>query len=67
VLTICALLTHCVKSDLTDIRCSYRYAMLIVFANYLVEMKSSDQDVTFEKWIKEHREVTKLLEKRLLD
>jgi hypothetical protein len=50
-----------------ETRGSYRYAMLIVFANYLIEMKSVGRETSFEKWLSEHREITKLLEKRSLD
>ena len=41
--------------------------MLIVFANYLIEMKESAREVTFEEWLQERREITKLLERRSLD
>ncbi|KAF8176691.1 inositol hexakisphosphate-domain-containing protein [Mycena galopus ATCC 62051] len=40
----------------------YRYGSLIVFANYLIEPQ-----VTFTDWLKEHREITKLLGRRSLD
>lgn len=48
---------------------SYRYGMLIVFANYLIEMREStnSEDVTFEEWMEEHREIAKLLQRRSLD
>ena len=45
---------------------SYRYGMLIVFANYLIEMRESTSS-TFEEWMKEHREIAKLLQRRSLD
>jgi len=47
----------------------YRYGMLIVFANYLIEMRESTDpgDVTFEEWMEEHREIAKLLQRRSLD
>ena len=47
----------------------YRYGMLIVFANYLIEMRESTntEDVTFEEWVEEHREIAKLLQRRSLD
>ena len=47
----------------------YRYGMLIVFANYLIEMRESrsSEDVTFEKWMEGHREIAKLLQRRSLD
>ena len=43
--------------------------MLIVFANYLIEMREStnSEDVTFEEWMDEHREIAKLLQRRSLD
>jgi len=48
---------------------SYRYGMLIVFANYLIEMRESAStgDATFEEWMEEHREIAKLLQRRSLD
>lgn len=47
----------------------YRYGMLIVFANYLIEMRESTkaEDVTFEEWMEEHREIAKFLQRRSLD
>lgn len=46
----------------------YRYGTLIAFANYLLEMKESlEPEVTFQQWLREHREITKLLERRSLD
>jgi len=46
----------------------YRYGTLIAFANYLLEMKESNEpEVTFRQWLREHREITKLLERRSLD
>ena len=43
--------------------------MLIAFANYLIEMREGGGtgDVTFEKWMTEHREITNLLQRRSLD
>jgi hypothetical protein len=44
--------------------------MLIAFANYLIEMRESStdsEDVTFEEWMKKHREITNLLQRRSLD
>jgi hypothetical protein len=41
--------------------------MLIVFANYLIEVKDSAGEETFEQWLQERREITKLLERRSLD
>lgn len=55
-------------ADLTDHR--FRYGLLIVFSNYLVEMQESGQDVeetTFPAWLKERREIRTLLERRSLD
>lgn len=48
---------------------SYRYGMLIVFADYLIEMRESTNagDVTFEEWMEEHREIANLLQRRSLD
>ncbi|KII85117.1 hypothetical protein PLICRDRAFT_45241 [Plicaturopsis crispa FD-325 SS-3] len=47
----------------------YRYGALIVFANYLIEMREGNErdSVTFPQWLHEHREITKLLERRSLD
>ncbi|KAN0134590.1 Inositol hexakisphosphate domain containing protein [Lactarius tabidus] len=46
----------------------YRYGVLIVFANYLIERRfgEASQD-TFPEWLAEHREITKLLGRRSLD
>lgn len=43
--------------------------MLIVFANYLIEMREGEGTggVTFEQWVGKHREITKLLQRRSLD
>ena len=48
---------------------SYRYGMLIVFADYLIEMRESTNagDVTFEEWMEEHREIANLLQRQSLD
>jgi len=47
----------------------YRYGMLIVFANYLIEMRegTNANDATFEQWMGEHREITNLLQRRSLE
>jgi len=46
----------------------YRYGTLIVFANYLIEIQEGKGfEVTFPEWLYEHREITKLLERRSLD
>lgn len=46
----------------------YRYGTLIVFANYLIEIKEEKgSQVTFPEWLREHTEITKLLERRSLD
>jgi hypothetical protein len=47
----------------------YRYGVLIVFANYLIERQfgEASQDTTFPEWLSEHREITKLLGRRSLD
>ncbi|PFH53133.1 hypothetical protein AMATHDRAFT_138191 [Amanita thiersii Skay4041] len=46
----------------------YRYGALIVFANYLIEMREQQElKVTFPEWLLEHREITKLLARRSLD
>lgn len=45
----------------------YRYGTLIVLANYLIETKESNLDVTFSTWLLEHREITKLLGRTSLD
>ncbi|KAI0303565.1 inositol hexakisphosphate-domain-containing protein [Multifurca ochricompacta] len=46
----------------------YRYGVLIVFANFLIERRFGEakQD-TFPEWLSEHREITKLLGRRSLD
>jgi hypothetical protein len=43
--------------------------MLIVFADYLIEMRESanSEDVTFEEWMEGRREIAKLLQRRSLD
>lgn len=48
--------------------CRYRYGVLIVFANYLIERRfgEASQD-TFPEWLSGHREITKLLGRRSLD
>ncbi|KIY62129.1 hypothetical protein CYLTODRAFT_494858 [Cylindrobasidium torrendii FP15055 ss-10] len=48
----------------------FRYATLIVFSNYLIEVQKADdvgKGVTFPQWLTQHREITKLLERRSLD
>jgi hypothetical protein len=45
----------------------YRYGTLIVFANYLIEIKEGKNEATFPEWLREHREITKLLGRRSLD
>jgi hypothetical protein len=45
----------------------YRYGTLIVFANYLIEIQEKGSQITFPEWLREHREITKLLERRSLD
>ncbi|KAJ7707320.1 inositol hexakisphosphate-domain-containing protein [Mycena rosella] len=47
----------------------YRYGSLIVFANYLVGLqdKKDEPHATFTDWLKEHREITKLLGRRSLE
>uniref|UniRef100_A0A8H7Y3N0 Inositol hexakisphosphate-domain-containing protein n=1 Tax=Psilocybe cubensis TaxID=181762 RepID=A0A8H7Y3N0_PSICU len=47
----------------------YRYGTLIVFANYLIEMREprNGPETTFPEWLHEHREITKLLGRRSLD
>ncbi|KAF7336949.1 hypothetical protein MVEN_02131300 [Mycena venus] len=47
----------------------YRYGSLIVFANYLIGLqdKGGEPQVIFTDWLKEHREITKLLGRRSLD
>ena len=49
---------------------SYRYGTLIVFANYLIEMKEREgeaDEVSFPDWLREHREIARLLSRRSLD
>ncbi|CCO28893.1 Paladin [Rhizoctonia solani AG-1 IB] len=45
----------------------YRYGTLIVLANYLIERQKHNIDSSFPAWIKEHREITRLLGRRSLD
>ncbi|KAJ7767113.1 inositol hexakisphosphate-domain-containing protein [Mycena metata] len=47
----------------------YRYGSLIVFANYLIGLqdKEDERPATFTDWLREHREITKLLGRRSLD
>ncbi|KIK55186.1 hypothetical protein GYMLUDRAFT_48165 [Collybiopsis luxurians FD-317 M1] len=46
----------------------YRYGTLIVFANYLIEMRQRQEpETTFTKWLEEHREIQKILGRRSLD
>ncbi|THH21421.1 hypothetical protein EW146_g157 [Bondarzewia mesenterica] len=46
----------------------YRYGTLIVFANYLIEMREiPEEETTFPAWLSKHREITKLLGRRSLD
>ncbi|KAJ4494760.1 inositol hexakisphosphate-domain-containing protein [Lentinula edodes] len=46
----------------------YRYGTLIVFANYLIEMRQKlGPETTFANWLEEHREIRKILERRTLD
>lgn len=55
-------------SALADEDCRYRYGTLIVFANYLIEMKErKNEEITFPEWLHERREITKLLGRRSLD
>ncbi|KAK0223506.1 inositol hexakisphosphate-domain-containing protein [Armillaria fumosa] len=45
----------------------YRYGMLIVFANYLIEVRESKVEIIFSEWLSGHREITNLLSRRSLD
>ncbi|KAG7451357.1 uncharacterized protein BT62DRAFT_942232 [Guyanagaster necrorhizus] len=45
----------------------YRYGMLIVFANYLIEMWERKVEIIFSEWLSGHREITNLLSRRSLD
>ncbi|KAF4597582.1 hypothetical protein EYR40_008044 [Pleurotus pulmonarius] len=48
----------------------YRYGTLIAFANYLIEQRFRSKgalEATFPVWLTEHREITKILERRSLD
>ncbi|GJJ08366.1 hypothetical protein Clacol_002580 [Clathrus columnatus] len=45
----------------------YRYATLIVFANYLVEIHDVKVEIAFPTWLNEHREITQLLSRGSLD
>ncbi|KIP04476.1 hypothetical protein PHLGIDRAFT_75887 [Phlebiopsis gigantea 11061_1 CR5-6] len=46
----------------------YRYGALIVFANYLIEMREHEEaEMSFPDWLRKHREIAKLLSRRSLD
>ncbi|KAH7884393.1 inositol hexakisphosphate-domain-containing protein [Phlebopus sp. FC_14] len=47
----------------------YRYGTLIVFSNYLIEMRklAKGQEKPFPVWLREHREIENLLGRRSLD
>ena len=46
----------------------YRYGTLIVFANYLIEMREgATEEVSFPAWLEERREITMLLGRKSLD
>ncbi|KAI6042555.1 inositol hexakisphosphate-domain-containing protein [Pisolithus marmoratus] len=48
----------------------YRYGTLIAFANYLLEMREfheRGQEKPFSSWLREHREIEKLLGRKSLD
>ncbi|CAE7136772.1 unnamed protein product [Rhizoctonia solani] len=45
----------------------YRYGTLIVLANYLIERRQRNLTLSFPTWLKEHREITRLLGRRSLD
>ncbi|KAH7925850.1 hypothetical protein BV22DRAFT_1033556 [Leucogyrophana mollusca] len=46
----------------------YRYGTLIVFANYLIELREQQgEELSFSAWLTEHREIAKLLGRRSLD
>ncbi|KAK0446168.1 inositol hexakisphosphate-domain-containing protein [Armillaria borealis] len=45
----------------------YRYGMLIVFANYLIEVRETKVEIIFSEWLSGHREITNLLSRRSLD
>ncbi|KAL4066939.1 inositol hexakisphosphate-domain-containing protein [Scleroderma yunnanense] len=48
----------------------YRYGTLVVFANYLLEVRQlsgKGQEMPFSTWLREHREIEKLLERKSLD
>lgn len=52
----------------TTVNYLYRYGTLIVFANYLLEIRGqSTPAVTFPEWLHKHREITKLLNRKSLD
>lgn len=52
----------------TTVNYLYRYGTLIVFANYLLEMREKTRPkAPFPDWLHKHTEITKLLERRSLD
>ncbi|KAL6297864.1 inositol hexakisphosphate-domain-containing protein [Sparassis latifolia] len=60
------------QSKLMDLGVNYlyRYGTMIVFANYLIEAregKLQGSDVSFPAWLRERREITRLLGRRSLD
>ena len=66
--TICETASPSDGCYLLTLTIRYRYGTLIAFANYLIEMSETQgPEVTFPQWLREHREITKLLERRSLD
>jgi len=46
----------------------YRYAALIVLADYIIERRQNEtEEEEFDVWLKAHREITTLLSRRNLD
>ena len=57
------------RSTVLNLVHRYRYGTLIVFADYLIERQEHKdiEQVTFPQWLREHREITKILARKSLD
>ena len=68
----CVLYLFCTSDhSQTDLRIPRSYGAMIVFANYLLELRQWDSSkaayMRFPAWLQEHREITTLLTRRTLD
>lgn len=67
---LCALSILADRVTQSSLLFRYRYGTLIAFANYLIEQRFRSKgalEATFPAWLTEHREITKILERRSLD